>query len=295
MNILPLILAFLLVFGGIALTFLRDSKSFWIMESTLSSVKAAQNAVNNRLAQRAYIAHQGEPLVKRGEQAPRALGNFRSRRAMFPPLEESKWNLGPLFVHEGPSQLHPFYEPLARHLRLLYQKNLFSAHGHPDKIEYQIIDAVLSKGHALKDVHSFSELFPDNPKLQKLFYHMLKGTTQHGDQKGYPPFADCFSLLGERTPICLSFAAPQILEALFDKETMEFILEEERIKWASEKKYVSITKEELQNHLATNPQRASILASLESYLSYSNQPAPRKIIRGKDPRTGIIAQKELSQ
>ncbi len=293
MNILPLILAFLLVFGGIALTFLRDSKSFWIMESTLTSVKAAQNAVNNRLAQRAYIARQGEPLVKRGEQAPRALGNFRSRRTMCPPLEESKWNLGPLFAHEGPSQLHPLYEPLAHYLRLLYRENLFSAHGYPDKIEYQILDAILSKGHALKEVHSFSEIFPDNAKLQKLFYRMLKGTTQHDGQKGYPPFADCFSLQGGSTPICLSFAAPQILEALFDIKTMEFILEEEKNKWASEKKYVSITKEELQNHLATNPQRASILTSLESYLSYSLQPTPRKVIRGKDPRTGIIAQKEL--
>lgn len=293
MNILPLILAFLLVFGGIALTFLRESKSFWIMESSLASLERTERAVNNRLAQRAYLTHRGDPLVKReGEKEPPKT-RFQCRRALFPPLEESKFNLQALFAHEGPVQLLPLYESLAEYLRALYQKNLFSAHHYPEKIEYKILDALLAKGHALKVVHSFSELYPEDPKLQKLFYKMLKGTTLQNEKGGYPAFEDCFSLREKEAAICICFATPQILEVLFDKKMADLILEEEKKKWAKEGKNLPISKEELQALLFSNPVHAATLSSIESYLGYSAHSAARKVVWGKDRRTGITAQKEL--
>ncbi len=207
MNLLPMIFAFMVIFGVLALTFIRETKSFHILESSFEGQHRTERRVNNTIVSKAYRKIKSEGTIPSQKQPslPTKKGVFESRRQFFPPFENSKFNLSKLFESDEDLRRHPLYEPMATLLRLLYEKPLFSKLSRPG-IEYQILDALLNKAKTLKSqgadpvpgqakiTEDLSELGPDDPALRPIYYKLLKGTNQYSEKGGYPPLGDYFCI-----------------------------------------------------------------------------------------------------
>ena len=306
MNLLPMIFAFMVIFGVLALTFIRETKSFHILESSFEGQHRTERRVNNTIVSKAYRKIKSEGTIPSQKQPslPTKKGVFESRRQFFPPFENSKFNLAKLFESDEDLRRHPLYEPMATLLRLLYEKPLFSKLSRPG-IEYQILDALLNKAKTLKSqgadpvpgqakiTEDLSELGPDDPALRPIYYKLLKGTNQYSEKGGYPPLGDYFCIDKGKLPISLSFASPQLLEALFGKEIKAFILDKEEMEWAKEHKYVYFSKEDLQTLLNQYPVKAQGFTLIEPFIDTSKQFAPRSECGGKDQITGLTVRKKL--
>lgn len=296
MNILPLIFTFLIILSCIAFTFLREVKSVFLVENSLNGFNRAERVVNNAIVQKAYRNIKGEAIAKKESNSKKGKKKdkgYVSKRSSYPPLDSSKFNLGPLVHHEGELRLHPLYEMLAEFFRLLYKDRLFAKMPNAEKIEYRMTEALIKKARKFPEIENLAELYPDDPMLAKVFYKMLKGTNQYDRKQGIPPLADFISLNKEKTSASLSFASPILLEAFFGDEIAEQILQEEKKKWEDTNKYYYFSKEDLQAALMKNPARASSFSSLESYINYSKQLSPRTQIGGRDNKTGIGIEKQL--
>lgn len=295
MNILPLILILALVFGGLALTFIRDTKSFFLLERSFEGHHRTERLVHNRLAQKAYRKTKGKSVktnnTESSSSSPKQT-SFQSRRQYAPPFENSKCNLAPLFELDQDLKQHPLYESIAILLHLLYGKNLFAKQKHED-LEYKILDALLAKAGSLETITDLSALTPDNKALQPLYYKMLKGTNQYNETQGYPPLGDFFSIHSDQAPIYLSFASPALLEALFGKEIKEAILRHEEEAWNKEHKYVYFSKEDLQALVNQIPGKAPPLSLLEPLINGSKQFAPRTELSGMDHISGMTVRKPI--
>jgi hypothetical protein len=294
-NILPLVFTFLIILSCISFTFLREIKSVFLVERSLEGFHRAERVVNNKIAQKAYRDIRGEAFNKKEPNSKTdKKKDYISKRSSSPPLDSSKFNLGPLVHCEGELRLHPFYEPLAEFLRLLYKNCLFAKVPHSEKIEYRLIEAMIKKARQFPDIdHPIEQLYPDDPALAKVFYKMLKGTNRYDRNQGIPPLENFILLNKEKTCVSLSFASSILLEALFSDEIATQILQEEKQKYEETNKYYYFSKEDLQATLMKNPSRASSFSSLESYLNYSKQSPPRTMIAGRDSKTGIGIQKPL--
>ncbi len=292
MNILPLIFTFLIIFTCLAFTFLKEVKSFFLSESALNSFYRTERQMNNTIAYKAYRKIKGEPINKKegGSKKPKPSTYF-SRRSYFPPFENSKFNIGPLIKYEGDFKHHPLFEPLAKMIRLLYQRTLFDTERHSEKVEYQLLEAVLAKARKNPEAKDLSELCPDDLALHSLYYKLLKGTNQYSQKDSIPPLGDYVALRKEPAAVFFSFASPVLLEALFNHEIAKYILEEEHKKCEQSNKYYYFSKEDLQSLLMKNPSLASKYGSLEPYLDYSKQIKARNEIGGVDPNTGLSIKK----
>lgn len=294
MNILPMAIAFLIIFSCVAFTFLREIKSFSLMETTFHGYNRTEMSVNNKIAQRTYRKIQGESLNPSQRQTGNASkGEYVSRRSLFPPLENSKFNLSPLIKLETDLKLSPLYEPLAELLRTLYKTNLFSKEKNADKLEYRLIEEMVKKARKVGEVEDVSELHPEDPALRKVFYKMLQGTNQYDRKTGIPPLRDFLTLgKGDKT-VALSFASPLLLEALFGPEISQEILDVEREKAGNSNNYYYFSKEDLESLLLKTPNKTPLFAAFDPYLDYSKQFESRTEMGGRDKITGIGVEKRL--
>ncbi len=296
MNILPLIFAFLIIFSCFAATFLKEVKSFLLMETVADSYDRVERNLKNFIVRKSYYKLKGETLNSTkspNEAQKKKMKTYTSYRSLFPPLELSKFNLAPLAEYMGEFKLHPLYEPLAELLRILYGENLFKQEK-LEKIEYRILDTMLVKARKNPDAESLTELNPDDPIVKKIYYTMLKGTNQytlHG--KGIPPLEDFLYIRKESPAISFSFASAALLEALFGRETSSHIFVEEKKKAQESNTYYYLPKNELQTLLMKNPVLFSHFSPLEPYIDYSKQFKPRTERGGKDDRTGLSVKKSI--
>ncbi len=290
MNILPLVLAFIIIFSCLGVSFLREIKSYFLVETSLAGYNRAERVVSNTAVQREYKKTKGESLNKKGESSPaKKPVSTASRRTLFPPMEVSKLNLEPLAKEEGNPSLHPLYEPCARLLRALYGKKILSE----EKSEYQLLGELLKKARAKPDA-DLAELYPDDPKLKKMYYRMLKGTNQYGNERGIPPLTDFFYLDKEGKAVWTGFASPLLLEALFDEEMAAAILAFEQTESEKSGNPYTISKEDLATLFMNHPGKASLLTSVEPFLNPSRKAPARAIIGGRDKTTGIAIEKNLN-
>ncbi len=295
MNILPLIFSFLIIFSCIAFTFLREVKSFSLIETTLNGYNRAERAVSNAISSKAYRKIKAEPIGKKeGEksQTPKEKEYF-SYRSLFPAFENSKFNLEPLIKQEGELRIHPLYEPLAEFLRILYRKNLFAKEKKSEKLEYHLIAEMIKKARKLGEVQSLAELYPEDPVLKGIYYKMLKGTNQYDRDRGIPPLGEFLSIRKGGKAVSLSFASPLLLEAFFGLEISSEILKVEREKWENSNKYYFFSKENLESLLMKNPTKAPLLHTFDPYLDYSKQFDKRTQLGGRDKITGIAVEKSF--
>ena len=294
MNILPLIFTFLIIFSCIAFTFLREIKSFHLAETTFESFKVIERKMNNFIVKKAYQKVKGDPTDKK--EKPKAQGQektYLSKRCFFPPLENSKFNLGPLVKQEGEFKSHPLFELSAEILRLLYKEKIFDRAPHSKNIEYHLLEAIVTKARKNPECEDLSELLPDDLALHSIYYKMLKGTNRYTRKEGIPPLKDFLALRKEGAAICLCFASPALLQALFGEGIATHILEEEQKKWAELSQYHYFSKENLQELLSKDPSLGSKYSRLESYVDYSKQIKKRKEIGCKDQKTGLSIKKSI--
>jgi hypothetical protein len=293
-NILPLVFTFLVIFACINLAFFREIKSFSLLETTFHSFSHTERILCNKIAQKNYRKIKADPTpAKKVGENRKSKGKYQSMRTLFPPLENSKFNLRLLIECEGEVKLHPLYEHLAKLFRLLYQENVFAKEKSKEKPEYLLIDELLKKAKKNKEPTSLAELFPQDPMLQKIYHTMLRGTNQYGKEEGIPPLDHFLSLDKAKEAATLGFASPPVLEALFDKEITLEILNLEKKKWEESHTYYYFSKDDFQAILMKSPAKALLLSSIDPYLNHSKQFQPRLSIGGRDGKTGIAVELEL--
>lgn len=293
MNILPLVVAFLLVFALTATTFMKEIQTIFLLEKTVEGFHRTERIVHNNIVRKSYANISGDSLTpNEHSSSPKTEKTYLSKRKACPPSDSSKFNLRPLIEYPKELKSHPLYEPLATFLRLLYRENVFKKFKIKE-IEYRLIHAWVEKAQKQPEIKEIAELYPEDPHLAKVFYKMLKGTNQYGSEGGIPPLKHFICFREEKTAAYLSFASHYLLEALFGKEAAELILQEEYKGWLKSNKYTFFSKEEMQKMVLSHPKLASIFPSLEPYLNYSKRPMPRNQIGGRDKKTGIGIEKSL--
>jgi hypothetical protein len=299
-NVLPLVLTFLLLFSWLSFTFVREVKSALIVEAILQGYNRAERKVSNLIVCKAYREKAKESSTKtnsnpdKPKDTSKKSKTFASIREQFPPLEESKFNLGPLVECQEEPKLHPLYEPCAELLRLLYKKRLFDRYPHPQKVEYLILDTLLKKARANPD-EEWITFSPEDPLLAKLFYKMLKGTNQYDADQGIPPLRDFFRLNEDQFAVCCNFASTTLLKAMFGPTITTAILTEEAHKSKEQDKRVLFSKEEFAAVVLKHPKYASLFSTLNPYLNFSKRPKKKQRIGEKDSLTGITIQKSLEE
>lgn len=294
MNILPMTLAFLAIFSCITVTFFEEIKSFSLFETAIYGYNRTERALHNTVVRKAYRKATAKPAgQKKSEEKKQEKKDYHSMRSLFPPLENSKFNLSLLIQHEGEVKLHPLYEPLAELLRILYEKNLFSKVKEEEKLEYRLIDELLKKAKKQPEAKHLAELFPQDPGLKAIYYKMIKGTNRYDRKAGLPPLGHFLSLDKAEKAAALSFASPEVLEAFFDPEIATEILALEKKKWEESSVYYYFSKEDFQNILMKFPAKTSLLSSFDSYLDDSKKIPPREGIGGRDSITGISIEMKL--
>ena len=294
MNILPMIFAFLLIFSLLSASFFREARSQVLFEKVLEAYARTERMVSNAIIAKTYRKLKGEPLAKKdGQQSPKKDPKYTSKRAVFPPIEESKFNIAPLLKHTGELHLHPLYEPLADLVRLLYQERVFSKVSNREKIEYRLLNAMLKKGRNNPGVENLTDLFPEDPSLKKIYYKILKGTNHYASDAGIAPLHHFLSLQKADTAVNLCYASEPVLASIFGPKMAQQVLDLEEAHWQETKKYAFVTKDELQNMLMQIPTLASKYTPLETYVDFSKIRSPNRQIAGRDKDTGIAVERTL--
>ncbi|MBS0620740.1 MAG: hypothetical protein JSS61_04705 [Verrucomicrobia bacterium] len=289
MNILPLIFAFLLIFTTLAMTFLREVKSFAVIEDSLESFYRAERVLNNEIVKKSYKKNRGKTLTKRtskGRQQQKK-ETYRSLRDRYPPLENSKFNIWKLVEHQGEPSTHPLFSPLAKLLDLLYYKTLFAKEKEGAKLSSQIAKELLAAIAKAPEDTPLSELHLKDPELDKLFYYMAKGTNQYDRERGIPPLEDFLSYEKEMATVYVCYAALPVLEALFGPQVAKAVFRKEQDFWAENKKYAPCKKKEFEEILQAQPNKGALFAQLQPFLNHARRAIYGPVMGGRDPATGL--------
>lgn len=303
MNILPVVFAFLLILSCISLTFLKEIKSSFIIETAFRGFNASAQNVNNELAQKGYQKagkkskkrdERGHEKKERGPDQPKNKKDYvyKPQRSHFPPGETSKFNLNVFTQLFSEPKQHPMYEVLGRLLRSLYQDRLFSKEDNSQKMEYRLIEAWLKQIQNHPEIKNICDLYPEDPDLHHVFYKMLKGTNQYDRLNGIPPLEHFLCFRKAKTAVSMNFASELLLETLFDLEAAKTILQEEQKRSIESKKKYYLSKENLQNCLKKYPVHTSNLTQWEPYIDFSKKIDLHKLGK-KDKNTGIYVEKAL--
>lgn len=232
MSILPLTIAFLLLFAYSSHSYLLAVKNIaWEESSFLGWSRADRSARNVALRKQFPQSPQslkgempgGVPAVPTPPQQPHKAPSRDKKNAR----EISKLNLYPLIHEAVPQPL--LYDVALQLLRLLYQhRPCFAAQS-----EHRLLDAMIAKGKAHPEVQTVEELYPEEEELQPLFYKLARGTNEYelATSEGIPPIRNFFSLKKElrRRPINFVFASTPLIQALFGPEISTFILQHPRL------------------------------------------------------------------
>ncbi len=296
MNILPLICSFIFIFSCICFTFLRDAKSLVIAEGSLNAAARTERAVNNRIEERKFkrapAAKKTEPTAPATPKEPKPNKKLTTSipfRAIIPPPQTAKLSLTPLFEPLTAPSNHIVYQTAAKLLVLLYQDTPIIPKTLKKGWEVQLLNAMLIQEKALDTCESLADLFPKDPVLQEIYYHMLKGTNNYSvEQKvGIPPLGDFFTIGEEKkeNTFYFYFAPPALLEALFGPKVAQEILTAEKQQFAKTKTYRILEQAEVQELLFKHHAVAGGLALFEPYLNFSRQIPKKENLTGIDPET----------
>ena len=172
----------------------------------------------------------------------RALGVNAAR-----PPDNSRLNVYTLF-HKEPSKGLPeefsLYEVIARTMRALYQEELLQEIANA---EYRILDRLIEKKEecaAFTSPDQLCEIDLEDADLQKIFYHMLKGTKKSASLLNYLTF-EKIDDGSQARKINLLFVDPLVLQAIFPKGSAAERLLERRNQILNEIEYQEAHRLEL--------------------------------------------------
>ena len=199
MNILFLVMNFLLIFLFLQAAILKDTSFFSSIKKSTCSYLNAKIALQNKweiYKYQTYLKEKIQPSLKeKKEQTPRITHSFSSHRLKENLSSLAKWNLAPLFNSEP---------RMTFFLSQLTQKLLSELYSHTQfwqEAEKQIPELAKNLTNAFLDMKGSSpksliDLFPQDLRLQKVYYKMLQGSGSYNllQKKGYPPLEDFFIL-----------------------------------------------------------------------------------------------------
>lgn len=247
MNILPFVMAFLLILSFSAYTLLKDFTATQLENrgyiGYFASERAARSGSASRLYRSAKKAAGTEEIVEPKAKEEKKFRNLRRTNTV--PLDDAKLNLAPLIASDSPL----LYEVAAALIRNLYQNRpVWKEKKVKEGTEYLLLDALLKQGKKQPKEASLIALFPKEETLADLFYLLLKGTQSYEltSTKGIPPFSDFFLIdhSPHQKPIHFCYAPLPLLKALFGDEIAHAIMQEEEKKGISGKKNYILSKPE---------------------------------------------------
>jgi len=138
-----------------------------------------------------------------------------------------------------------------------------------------------------KPIESLTDLFPQEPLLQKPFYEMLQGCKK---LSSCPPLSELLCLCPQETKVIqIPYASLPILEAILGTQISQKIASLEQEKWEQDHRTHSVTKAELQRLCtlyALDP-KSSLLGVIEPYISFSHKLAKLDKLTDKDLQTDL--------
>lgn len=285
MNILGLIFSLLLILAyGFTLSWDKHSASLRLKNSYIGHEKVSRRLFN-RYQSELYekIPGKGMQVEKKGD-----VSKGKNRKPLMIELnrECAKINLLPL-LQEGRAAQPLLYELSAKLIRTFYKPLFVPA----KRFEYHFLDAFL-KAAAKMNPLVLEKLDFEDPALQRLYYHMLKGTKTWSLPKktGYPSLLDYVCASSSPHKICLFHAHPDLITVLFN-EPLAYALYVEM-----HKKDAPLLTRELIERVAQKHHIIHIDPDLLSLLELgkpSHQEAHKTLI-AEDKETHLILRKNVS-
>lgn len=281
MNVLPLVISFLLIFGIMASQFFHRYSAIAIEKRSIEGYLKAQRLMWNKHQKAAFRKQKGEkgtPVENKGKnendkkEKKEDINYFRDKRCSH---ESGKFNLYRL-LHDPDSVIAKnLYEPAASLIKHLYQKTSFWREG--QDLEYQILDGLIQK----KEI-SFYDAFIEKPELAQVFYKMLKGTNTYEAEtsNGIPPFFDFFRDDSSKDKIDFCHAPKALVKVIFEDELWK------KIEQAERKENKPLPKKDLYPLLEAFPEKKSQLETLDLF-SFGNDRKRGEVDIAIDDATGI--------
>jgi hypothetical protein len=298
MNILLLVSSFLLIFAMISASVLKNALFLEREKKSSYGYMHATAMLQNKYEMYKYKAY--HDTAKKKEQASdKASNEIRKPQATFlshrkekkPPLA-GKLNLAPLLENPKECRSSLLYEATARLLYNLYHHTCFWAQSNQKGLEYALLDAILQTSVHVEDLHSLSQLFPEETKMQPIFYKMLKGTGDYNLKlaHGYPPLSDFLVIdFQEKKAVHFCYASCPVLQAIFPGEIVSQILSIEKKKWEKDYKRHTVTKEELQAILMANSSelKGKSFQDFDAFLNFSKKKIKLETLSYKDADSSV--------
>ncbi len=283
MNFLTFIFSLLLLISFGTHLILEKQNSQKKIRNSIVGHLAAQRKILSQTEQKRY---QSIPLPITGtETTPPTKHTPSQKKAPELPdtnPECAKINLFPL-IQEG-REIEPFlYEITTKIIKTMYGPHLFKEH---PKEEIPFLTAFLQiskKAIEKKESFALEKLFFNNPKWQRIYYRMLKGSKQ------FPSLLDVIKASEIPSKICLSHAHPFQLQLLFGPKIGTRLFQE-----IHEDPPTPLTKELItqlytENHALTP--EISVLNSIEYSSAHAHK--DKKTYIAKDNATNITLKKNV--
>lgn len=290
MNILPLIFVFLTILSLTSYSFINQRSATTTEKRSYVGYMNAERLSRNSLESKKFqkIGSAGKSSQEKSLD-PKAV--YVSPRIKNPPSEASRLSISLLFTPKPPQLL---YETSAKLIRILYQDKTFFKEAKINDLEYRILDLMIEKA-GKEEPDSFTELFPQDPFFQEIFYKMLKGTNRYQLDKnqGYPPLEDYLTLdrNNRKSPVLFAYASLPLLQSLFNEKFALAIIEAEEKKWEQDQKHHTITESEFSDLFLKKANQGLLQTSLKELLEFSTKRPPAENFRHTDKNTSITIKK----
>lgn len=222
MNFLTLIFSLLLILSFGTHLILEKQNSQKKLRSSIMGHLAAQRKILSQCEQHSYQAIK-LPITPVQETRQ---STAKKRSPQIPKInpECAKINLFPL-IQEGKEAEPLLYEIMTRLIKTFYGPVLFK----DAKEEIPFLTAFLQvskKALEKKELFALEKLSFENPKLQRIYYQMLKGTKDPSSNKGFPSLLDVTKVEENKTKICLAHAHLSQLKLLFGPQIANRLFQE---------------------------------------------------------------------
>lgn len=290
MNLLPLVIGFILIFSYFSASFLQEARLVAVTDRSLKSAERLGSMLHNARVRRQYTQIAQAPSQNNKSSSQRKLRYF-SRRTLQPSIEYAKLNLMPLMDPQlVDPQKHPLYPIALGLIHFLYARSPSIVSNEKAGWEQQLLDALIHKGREHPSPH-LADLTPNNPRLQKIYYKMLRGTQYYDLSllRGIPPLTEFVTLEEDKkeNSIYFCFASPPLLIAIFGEKMAQKILSHEQTQWEINHHYHLTSKQEFEAFLMQDPAIAQRFNTLQPYLNFQQKLPKKTALKAQDQKTGL--------
>jgi hypothetical protein len=283
MNILPAVLAFILLITMMSLTFFQSASHADYLAYKQTGYMKVKRDLQSALENEAYNPHRPKAISKDSKNGSRtkARNHYRSERLKPPLNENNKLNISPLFtVAKEPNLL--LEKTLKKLILILYhEKKFFAKEGYTqEELAVNLVKSLIEKGRGKETLEALTDLYPKDPFLQNLFYKMLKSAT---------PLSDYITLIEkkERKPVCFKYAPTDLLTALFNEKITEAILKKEEENYFAHEKGSPILQAHELKEILSRSSFAGQIETLIPLIEFGSPKNSKKTLRRSDVKTGI--------